>query len=254
MKNYKTNILLIFSIAFFSCKSKGDSDTKTNKAGNNATVVSDTANPTDEKVIYADTIAIDYLKNKKLLDILKSLPESTMSTWTWSRPEREKTVAFIEKNNFIVDTTEMYNTIKYVEPNTIGIQVVDGFWTLSLYKFDENDFFVVTNDMTGDGNDIQTFNYKDNKLTPTKMTNWFREFYVELLLSHSDECINLFEENELTFAYDFSNEHTIEISSILLNKNEHADCFKGNSITYRLNTSKKTFEVARIYWKDDPNK
>ncbi|MEN7547198.1 hypothetical protein AAG747_04720 [Rapidithrix thailandica] len=251
MTNYKITLFLLLSLGFFSCDSKIKSNTKIVETENTKTMISDPVPEVEEKNQYADTISINYLENKKLLEILKLVPESTMGSWEWSKKEREKTVEFIEKNNFIVDTTEMYNTIKYIQPNTIGIQVVDGFWTLSIYQFDENDFFVVTNDMVGDGNDIQTFNFINNKLTPTKMINWFGEFYTNLLLNNSTDCIQLLEENLLTFEYDFSDENMVEISSWLLNKNEADHCLKGNSINYKLNKSKRTFEVTKIHWKEN---
>ncbi|OAD44551.1 hypothetical protein [Polaribacter atrinae] len=249
--NYKIIILLILSIGFFSCESNVKKSLKPNETENIEKTVSEPKPEIKIKNEFRDTISVDYLKNKKLLDILKVLPESTMRSWEWKKVDREKTVSFIEKNNFIIDTTEMYNNIKYIQPNTIGIQVVDGFWTLSIYQFEENDFFIVTNDIVGDGNDIQTFNFKNNELTPTKMINWFNDFDSKLLLKNSTECIELLEDNQLTFEYDFRDKNMIKISSWLLNKNESKGCLKGNSINYKLNKSNKTFDITIIYWKNN---
>ena len=145
----------------------------------------------------------------------------------------------------------MYNNIKYVKPNTIGIQVVDGFWTLSIYEFDKNDFFIITNDIVGDGNDIQTFNLIKEKLTPIKMINWFSEFDYKLLLNESTNCIELLEENQLTYNYDFNDKNIITISSWLMNETENANCLKGNSVKYKLNKENRIFDIVDVYWKSD---
>ncbi len=203
---------------------------------------------------YRDTININYIENKTLLNILKILPETTMRSWGWSKKDREKTVEFIEDNNFIIDTTEMYNNIKYIKPNTIGIQVVDGSWTLSIYEFGENDFLIITNDIVGDGNDIQTFSYYNNKIKPFKMVNGFSEFEYDLLLNNASiKCVEMLKENENTYDYDFSDKNFVSISSWLINKEESGNCLKGNSIRYRLNKEKKIFELIDVYWKNKEN-
>src|SRR5690606_37076269 len=104
-----------------------------------------------------DTIPINYSANIQILEILKAIPNECMGSWEWTMEDRVKSVDFISKNNFLVDSTKMYNDIKYLKHNTMGIQVVDGFWTLSIYELDNNRHIVITNDIVGDGNDIKAF-------------------------------------------------------------------------------------------------
>jgi len=200
---------------------------------------------------FRDTIAIDYRKHETLLTVLKLLPETTMESWEWSKKDRVKTVAFIEKNNYLIDSTEMYHNIKYMKPNTMAIQAVDGVWTLSIYEFNDNHSFIVTNDIVGDGNDIQTFNFINNVVTPLKTTNWFDGFESNLLLNTTENCIKLLEENQLGFNYNFRDTNNIEISAGILIKSETEHCLKGNTIKYRLNKQSKTFDIVDVYWKND---
>ena len=198
--------------------------------------------------VYSDTITIDYSKHKTLLTVLKQLPETTMDSWEWSKKEREKTVKFIENNNYLIDSTEMYHNIKYIKPNTIGIQVIDGFWTLSIYQFSENNYFIVTNDIVGGGNDVQTFNYINNKIIPLKMINWFGGSGYRLLKNNGNQdCNQLIDDNLFSFSYDFSQENNIKISS-WLTKNEAEECLKGNTIKYILNKENRTFDIEDMYW------
>lgn len=241
----------MFSIAIISCNSETKSNSKLVEQKNNKTAVNEPISELEKKTEYSDTIQINYLKNKTLLNILKLLPESTMNSWKWSQKDREETVNFIEKNNFIINSTEIFTQIKYIKPNTIGIQVIDGFWTLSIYEFNENHFFIVTNDIVGNGNDIQTFNFIDGKLTPTKMINWFSGFKYKLLTNKSTDCIEFLEDNKLIYNYDFNDKSIVIISSWLLNKRDNGNCLKGNSIKYKLNKKSRTFDIVNTYWKND---
>ena len=253
MKQNKITILLILFIGLTAC----NPEIKTEPA--KIKIKKDQPLPIEESISeviqetkFADTIHINYSEHKTLLNILKILPESTMESWAWSKKDREKTVAFIEKNNFLIDSTEMYNNIKYIKPNTIGIQVVDGFWTLSIYDYLDGNYFIVTNDIVGDGNDIRTFNFSNNKIIPLKMINWFDGFEYNFLLDiDSTKCIELLKENELTYDYDFSDENIITISSWLINKKESENCLLGNSIQYKLNRADRTFDILDIYWKKE---
>ena len=173
-----------------------------------------------------------------------------MRSWEWSKEDRNTTVESIVNNNYFIDSTETYNNIKYINPNTLGIQVIDGFWTLSIYEFNENHSFVVTNDIVGDGNDIQTFVFINNRLTPTKMINWFDKFYSDLRLNNTEKCVEFIENNQLSFNYDFTNPNIVIISS-WLTQEEAQNCLKGNSIKYKLNKKNKTFDIVDIYWKKD---
>lgn len=241
--------MLLLTIGIYSCDSKVKSnpDGKNNKSENQIPL-DDTIAESKKEVKFMDTIHINYNDHKTLLNILKALPENTMDSWEWSKKDRVKTVSFIEENNYLIDSTKMYNNILYIKPNTIGIQVVDGYWTLSIYEFADNHYFIVTNDIVGDGNDIQTFNYINKELIPLKMINWFGEFDYKLLSKNTPNCMEQLEEYKLTYIYNFKDKNTIEIISWLLTKNESENCFKGNSIKYKLNKEGRTFDVVAIYW------
>ncbi|MBJ2174522.1 hypothetical protein JBL43_09755 [Aureibaculum sp. A20] len=197
---------------------------------------------------FRDTIAINYQDNKTLLDILKVLPINVFDSWEWSDDDRIKTVDFIAKNNYLIDSTAAFNNIKHITPNYLNIQVVDGVWLLAIYKFSENDFFVVTDDIVGDGNTVHTFNYKNNKLTPTKMLNWFSRIKYKILLNDTPECRALIDENEAFFDYTLGEKDTIIISSWLFNKEEHGKCFKGNTIRLKANKKLGRFDIDKVYW------
>lgn len=235
-------IYLLLLIILNSCIQNAKKESTNLKTSNITTEI-------DQDLSYRDTIAIDYSKHEKLLTVLKLLPESTMNSWEWSKKDREKTVECIEQNNFIIDSTKLYHNINYIKPNTMCIQVVDGLWTLSLYEFQKNHYFIVTNDIVGDGNDVQTFNFINNEIVPLKMINWFDGAGYKLLKQNDvNECHQVIEDNFLSFNYDFSHKSEIKISS-WLTQNDSEGCLKGNTIKYKLNKQTKTFDVVDIYWK-----
>ncbi|SEB86701.1 hypothetical protein SAMN04489761_1999 [Tenacibaculum sp. MAR_2009_124] len=200
---------------------------------------------------YKDTILIDYPANRKLLEILKVLPKEAMASWEWTAEERLKTVQFIEKNNFLIDSTEMYNNIKYIKPNTLGIQVVDGFWTLSVLELNSGKNIVITNDIVGDGNDINTFIYDGNNLDKIEFEKLFGKGIDYLLKKQSEECLLEMEDYFLTFDYDFSDSNVVKITSWGIDKTESINCFKGNTIEFKLNKSKEIYELKKIYWHEN---
>jgi hypothetical protein len=237
-------IYLLILIILNSCIQNAKKESTNLKTSNITTEI-------NQGLSYRDTIAIDYSKHEKLLTVLKLLPESTMSSWEWSKNDREKTVKCIEQNNFIIDSTKLYHNINYIKPNTMCIQVVDGLWTLSLYEFQKNHYFIVTNDIVGDGNDVQTFNFINNEIVPLKMINWFDGAGYKLLKQNDiKECNQLIEDNLISFSYNFSHKNEIKISSWLTKYETHS-CLKGNTLKYKLNKQNKTFDVVDVYWENE---
>jgi len=207
--------------------------------------------PSDEDSSkYSDTITVNYKENKKILDILTLFPETNMGSWDWSQKERIDLINEIKQNNFFVDTDPLFLNIKYVEPNTMGLSVIDGFWTLSVYDIDLNTKIVITNDIVGDGNSFTAYKLKNQKLEILNLDTVFGDYFSGLLKNNSEECASLLNENEITFDYDFSHSEFIKISSWYLHKIE-TDCFKGNTIILKLNKSKRLFETKEILWEEN---
>ncbi|HIP34144.1 MAG TPA: YARHG domain-containing protein [Bacteroidia bacterium] len=200
---------------------------------------------------YIDTVYIDYKKNKTILDILASYPKTNMGSWDWSKKERVEMVEFIKKNNFIIDTTEMYLNIEYVKSNTFGTTVVDGFWTFSIFEINNFEHLVIIDDIVGDGNSISTYFFKNNTFTEVNSTEILGDYYNQLLINYSDDCRSFLDENINTFDYDFSNKNIFTISSWHINQKDGKDCFKGNTIEYEWNNQTKSFTIGKIYWKNN---
>ncbi|CAL2092828.1 DKNYY domain-containing protein [Tenacibaculum sp. 190524A05c] len=200
---------------------------------------------------HADTISIDYLKHQKILDILKLLPKQTMTSWEWTQENRIKTVDFIEKNNFLVDSTKMFNNITYIKPNTLGIQVVDGFWTLSIYQLTSAKTLIITNDIVGDGKDINSFLFTENSFEKIEFNQLFGKGIKNLIKNQSEQCVLELEDNYFTFDYDFTDKNIVTFTSWGLEKDEHQNCFKGNVLEFELNTSEEKFELKSMFWKEN---
>lgn len=199
---------------------------------------------------YQDTLKIEYLGHKDLLDILAVLPDSTMESWGWKANERMEFVKTIKKNNFIIGTTEHFSNIRLIKPNTMEIQVVDGLWTLSIYKIKPRNYIVITDDIVGDGNDIKCFEYDNGKLAYRKMEDLFGNYFLDLLIDKEDSrCVELLDDNKIGFVYDFKSEINVEINnSFYLKENENGDCLKGNTLKYHFNQKTRKFDLLKINW------
>jgi ribosomal 50S subunit-recycling heat shock protein len=243
-----------FLILFISCSNKTETSAlKENNDSLKTEVKSQESNQkvqSADTVKIADTIRINYKENKEILEILKLLPNKSMGSWEWPKSERDEMIKSISKNNYYIDTTPNYNNIKYIKTNTIGIQVVDGFWTMSIYKIALNNYIVITDDLVGDGNDLISFEYKNGNLTEIEFNSLFDGLQKNLLKDADEkDCAELLEDDLLTFSYDFKEKQNITINSWLLNKDENENCFKGNTLNYKLIPELKRFTLESIIWK-----
>jgi ribosomal 50S subunit-recycling heat shock protein len=249
----KFNIL--FLILLISCNNKKE-ETNALKGKNDSLKIEVKSQQSNQIVQSADTVKIgdtlriNYKENKEILEILKLLPNKSMGSWEWPKSERDEMIKSISKNNYFIDKTPNYNNIKYIKTNTIGIQVVDGFWKMSIYKIALNNYIVITDDIVGDGNDLISFEYKNGNLTEIEFNSLF-DGLQKNLLKNTDEkdCAELLEDNLLTFTYDFKEKQNITINSWLLNKDENENCFKGNTLNYKFNPEFKKFTLESVIWK-----
>jgi hypothetical protein len=198
---------------------------------------------------FSDTLKINYAAHKELLNILTLLPDSAMASWEWHQKDREKFVHFIAQNNYTVDTTEMYMTIKEIKPNTFKIQVVDGLWSLSIYKVKPENYIVITDDVVGDGNDIKCFEYERGSLKFVSLKDLFGDYFLKLLYNEKDTtCKELIREEQITFNYNFSDRNRVHIASSSLKEKVAGKCLKGNTMQFEFNPLNKNFKLAEIGW------
>jgi len=198
-------------------------------------------------------IEVNYNSNKELLDIILLLPDSAFSTWEWKIEKRKEWYNEIKSNNFWIDKDTMFFKQIYFKPNTACFQIGDGAWTISLYKASDNSSIVITDDIEGDGNTINIFEVKDNKIIKNmNFESLFGDYREQIKLNNFSQDCNekSIEFEDAIFSFDFSGENTAEIeSSWYLTKEEYKNCLKGNAILYKFNSKTKKFEIDKIYWK-----
>ena len=197
-----------------------------------------------------DTLKIIYSEHKNLLNILTILPDSTMRSWGWKKSERKQFIDDIKINECTTSSAENFSKFELIQPNTIRIQVVDGCWILSIYKVKTNNFIVITNDIVGDGNDVQTYEYINNELNYIEPKNLFGEYFNELRNGKNNlSCKELMEDFKIGLTYNFETKTKIQISNMSYSENsENNKCLKGNTLNYEFNPRMKKFEIVKINW------
>jgi hypothetical protein len=197
-------------------------------------------------------IEVNYNSNKELLDIILLLPDSVFDSWEWKIEDREKWYNEIKSNNFWIDKDTMFFNQIYFKPNTTCFQIVDGSWTVSIYKTFNNSFIVITNDIV-DGNVINIYEVKNNKIIENLNFEFlFEDFRKQMKFDNLPQACaeKLIDFEDTIFSFDFSDESLVEIeSSWYLTKEKYENCLKGKSILYKFNSKTKKFEFDRIYWK-----
>lgn len=248
----KKSLFLLITLLILSCNNAYNKVVIQETIDSNE-IVNNTENQEISSPTSGEKVEINFLKNKDLLDIILLLPETDFSSWQWKLQDRIDWYNEIKANNFYIDKDPLYFNLNYFEPNTAGFVIVDGYWSISIYKTTENSFIVITDDVVGDGNELNFYEVKNNTIKPYLNGNEIFPDFKELLKKKNTlaTCSDKFEElNDPIFNYDFSNNDTIEIeSSWSLTEENYGDCLIGNAIVYRFNRSVNKFEIEKIYWK-----
>lgn len=247
----KQLIFIIFTLTILSCKNKTQNAVSTTSKLDDTLKLEKSENIQNPNSI--NKVAIDYKINKDLLDIILLIPDSAFSNWEWKLNDRIKWYNEIKENNFYIDDNPDYFNQTYFEPNKAGFTIVDGFWSINIYKTVENSYIVITNDIVGDGNSLNFFEVKSNKIK-----KYLDEKTIFLNLKeqlkkkeNTENCTEKFEElNDPIFYFDLTSKNKVEIeSSWYLTKENYENCLIGNAIVYNFDPETKIFEIEKIYWK-----
>lgn len=250
-KKMKKLITLLFAIAFLFQSCGNDRLERAKEEAQQTTKVAEKDSiDFGTSVKNRDTLKIKYLEHKNLLNILTKLPTHTMESWKWSEGERIKFVKFIQENDFAFSSSPHFSKFSLIGANTIGIQVVDGYWTLAIYKIKTNNYIVITDDRVGDGNDLHAFEYKDGKLHEINFENLFdKSFFYNLMIYDEGEVEDVLEETMPWFDYDFTSTTNLIISNPHnLKEDELKNSLKGNTMNYKFNPLEKKFDLIAISW------
>jgi hypothetical protein len=247
----KQPLVILLTLTIISCENKTQhSVSTTTKLADTITVEKSASNQHSHSI---DKVAIDYKKNKDILDIILLLPDSAFTSWGWELTDRIKWYNEIKENNYFTDDNPDYFNQTYFEPNKAGFTIVDGFWSINIYKTAENSHIVITNDIVGDGNSLNFYEVKSNSIKQYLDEKTIFSDFIEQLKKkeRTENCREKFEEmNDPIFEFDFTSKDKIEIeSSWYLTKENYENCLIGNAIVYNFDPETKKFEIEKKYWK-----
>ncbi|KIO77618.1 hypothetical protein TH53_08190 [Pedobacter lusitanus] len=198
---------------------------------------------------FSNKIKIYYNQNQVILNLIPLLPDSSMASWEWKKKERLELLESVRSHNYYIDTTKDYNNISVITPHYFKTQVVDGVWCLALYKIQENNYVVITDDIAGDGNDLKAFELKNQQLTPLKLKDVLGDYLSNFLINNTNKtCKDSFEKGDYRFDYNFGHKNQLIVSSAYITKKENEQCLKGNSLTFVFNGKLKKFEPGKATW------
>lgn len=245
----KKLLIIVLTLTIISCKNKSQetiSESSNQKDTKKTKPLNNTPNSKPK-------IKVDFEKNKDLLDIILLLPNSAFESWDWKLEDRMEWYNEIKENNYYTDDDPNFFNQKYFESNKAGFSIVDGFWSINIYKSSVNSYIVITDDVVGDGNSLNFYEVKSNVIKKYLDEKTIFSDYKEQLKKkeNTENCDDKFEElNDPIFNFDFTSKNKIEIeSSWYLTKENYENCLIGNSIIYKFNPDSKKFEIEKIYWK-----
>ncbi|MTG96789.1 MULTISPECIES: hypothetical protein [Myroides] len=205
---------------------------------------------------YPKQIDIDFDKHKDILDMILLLPDTVFTTWGWDIAERQSWYNEIKKNNYYIDDDPLYFNQSYFEPHTAGFSIIDGYWTITIYRATDQSIYIVTDDVVGDSNSIHILEVKENEIVNSyTQEEVFGNFENLVTLPNiNSDCLDKIQGAELSiYDVNLDDKQIIEFeSSWYHTKDEYQYCLKGNTIQYRFNPDTKQFDIQKIYWKPKP--
>ncbi|MES2811247.1 MAG: hypothetical protein V4670_02150 [Bacteroidota bacterium] len=251
----KKLLIIFLTLTIISCKNQTQDKTSTDSELKD-TIKTDLVK-NEKKLDSKNKVEIDFIKNRDLLDIILLLPDTAFSSWEWKLEDRIKWYNEIKTNSFYIDKNPDFFNQKYFEQTRAGFSIVDGFWSINIYKTTENTYIVITDDIVGEGNELNFYEVKANRIKEYLNEKLIFSDFKELLkMKNADEnCNEKFEElSDPIFEYDFSIKNKIEIeSSWYLTEENYSNCLTGNALLYNFNPQNKKFEIEKIYWKQKQN-
>ncbi|WP_300669634.1 hypothetical protein [Soonwooa sp.] len=243
-KIIKISVVAVLCFGFQACDKKLDEKSKT--ASENLEIKKDSIQTDITEKQNSEL----YNEHKNLFDILCLLPKNTMDSWGWTEADRKSFVDYIKTNNKVPSKHPNFQSFNFAGPNSIQIQVVDGVWTLAIYKIAIDQYIAITDDIVGDGNTIKAFEYSNSKLQSIELSKVLNaDSFNNLLVNKNNlPCKEMLEDNAISFAYDFSDKSIIKISNTSLSEKENKNCLLGNTLTYRFNPDKKRFDLLSTTW------
>lgn len=174
-------------------------------------------------------------KRIKTLKLLSKIPEVSMKSWEWSAEDRIEFInSSIEAGYLINDNSGMLQK-KFVSDNHLFIQVVDGALEYNVVEYEKNKYYIITNDIVGDSNFIQTYNVESSVIKTISIEKSFPKGLFDFFLKKTDNCL----------AYEdlIPLRVTIKDDLLLVNGWYEDECLIKKEITFKLNTSRLIYEL-----------
>ena len=203
-----------------------------------------------KEVADVDTIEIDPDKDKMLLTILASLPDSAMgSSWEWTNSERKSTVDAALKNGYFLNENKAYNVKKLLNATHFFTQVVDGYWELKVFSISESNHLALAHHVTGDGDEFFAYQYQNSTLSSIPLQAVIPPAYLFAFFKSAKpaQCkIKPDDDFEIGLDYTF-NDDTLTVSNYYAQYD--SVCFNGNTLNLLFNKKEQKFDIGKVYWK-----
>ncbi len=228
--------IIIFSV--YCCKSDPNKNVDQKKSDVENISGQDNTPETSEY----DTIRLNYSEHADILTALTQVPDSSMRSWKWTKNERQQFVKSFQKDGFFVDTNPNYNDIIEITPNSLKTRVVDGSWVLTVYRMDQKNKIIITNDIVSGGNDIMAFRSHQNELVTTDFNDLIPEFYEAFVSQKDSSCAKqVLGSNYFALGdYEFKNDG-LEVE--LWQNDDYEHCIKSLSKFFKFKPENGLFEL-----------
>lgn len=169
----------------------------------------------------------------KTLEILSKIPVNSMGSWDWSVEDRVKYLKDCKSVGYLLNDNSGTFQKRFHTDTHLFVQVVDGFWEMKIITINKNKYFIILNDIVGDGNNISFYLLESDSILLIDKNIFPKNLEKQFKKNKSCEIDRSF----YTFSFDI-NDEKIFIENIYESK-----CLKKNVIVLKFNKDKIVYEL-----------
>ncbi|NQX80823.1 MAG: YARHG domain-containing protein [Flavobacteriaceae bacterium] len=171
----------------------------------------------------------------RTLKLLSTLEGESMGFWNWSKDDRIKYITDCEKVGYLINDNSGMMQKLFIGDNHLFVRVIDGAWEFVVIQINDNKFFLLTHDITGDYNSFVSYIYDENKISRLDI-NIFPENWESNFKRKDKDC----EFYESPFVFDF----LIDNETILVESWED-ECLLKKKLTFEFDKEKIQYQLKK---------
>jgi hypothetical protein len=231
-------LFLVITVMLYSCQDASNTSTKAIASKSSLQVV-------------RDTIKMDAAANRDMMIILSILPDTLTKSFQWTRAQRGKMRASVEKNGYYLDSNAVFKSFETFKNNHLNLTLPNGKFLLSTYQIQDGHYIILTVETSKGKQTVHGYEIYKSSSMGLSHEELFGKYSLSFLSDPSSQsCLGMLYERNPDFDFVISEDDKVKISMKNYNEDNSKGCLKGNYLTLKFNVLKLPFDSQSITWED----